>query len=373
MRWYDYGYLEEIVVRRDDNVLYNFKEDDFPRLNLRDIKDMLLILVQKKLSNLDVDDRYDLGVALRMFTKRIVILYRVEDLQLGVESYQKKLNIIKPETTRSNISKLTPYTAYKTLKESFIKTNTKETFVTSLICLESYKSPTKSLLYVGSSRISIFTNCSSYLSLSSSSLSYRMRLDYQYSIHVDVEPVIDGNGEEFVEHGGGEEDVEHGNARIVPFDTIGVTSLVPDDVLEDVDVKIGSLKEAKDRVYLHSIESRRNLKLYKNERPRMVYKLFYNVGGYNVEASSSLIRQAEHAKPIVGQDGLGGSDVGQVSNVYGLGIGVVIGLSSASGQPVRASVGVGSRSSSLVPSLVDGKREEYKQKDLVHNKNSHST
>nr|GEV08399.1 hypothetical protein [Tanacetum cinerariifolium] len=62
MRWYDYGYLEEIVVRRDDNVLYKFKEGDFPRLNLRDIEDMLLFLVQKKLSNLDVDDRYDLGV-----------------------------------------------------------------------------------------------------------------------------------------------------------------------------------------------------------------------------------------------------------------------------------------------------------------------
>ncbi|GJT13615.1 hypothetical protein Tco_0860657 [Tanacetum coccineum] len=113
MRWYDYGYLEEIVVRRDDNVLYKFKEGDFPRLNLHDIEDMLLLLVQKKLSNLDVDDRYDLGVALRMFTRRIVILHRVEDLQLGVESYQKKLNITRPETTRSNISKLTPYTAYK--------------------------------------------------------------------------------------------------------------------------------------------------------------------------------------------------------------------------------------------------------------------
>nr|GEW79682.1 hypothetical protein [Tanacetum cinerariifolium] len=56
MRWYDYGYLEEIVVRRDDNVPYKFKEGDFPRLNLCDIKDMLLLLVQKKPFNLDVDD-----------------------------------------------------------------------------------------------------------------------------------------------------------------------------------------------------------------------------------------------------------------------------------------------------------------------------
>nr|GEW57149.1 hypothetical protein [Tanacetum cinerariifolium] len=103
----------EIVVRRDDKVLYKFKEGNFPRLNLRDIEEMLLLLVQKKLSNLDVDDRYDLGVALRMFTRRIVILHRVEYLQLGVESYQKKHNITRPETTKSNISKLTLYTAYK--------------------------------------------------------------------------------------------------------------------------------------------------------------------------------------------------------------------------------------------------------------------
>ncbi|GKA31169.1 hypothetical protein Tco_0717474 [Tanacetum coccineum] len=46
-----------------------FKEGDFPRLNLCDIEDMLLLIVQKKLSNLDMDDRYDLGVALRMFTR----------------------------------------------------------------------------------------------------------------------------------------------------------------------------------------------------------------------------------------------------------------------------------------------------------------
>ncbi|GKB01915.1 hypothetical protein Tco_0829959 [Tanacetum coccineum] len=113
MRWYDYGYFEEIIVRREDKVLYKFKEGEFPRLNLYDIEDMLLLLVQKKLSNLDMDDQYDLGVALGMFTRHIVILQRVEDLQLGVESYQKKLNITRPEITKSNISKLTPYTAYK--------------------------------------------------------------------------------------------------------------------------------------------------------------------------------------------------------------------------------------------------------------------
>nr|GEX06069.1 hypothetical protein [Tanacetum cinerariifolium] len=113
MKWYGYGNLEKIIVRREDQTLHKFKEGEFPRLNLRDIKDLLLLLVQTKLSNLKEDVIFDLNVALRMFTRRIVILKKVEDLQLGVESYQKKLNITKPEIFRSDISKLTPYTAYK--------------------------------------------------------------------------------------------------------------------------------------------------------------------------------------------------------------------------------------------------------------------
>nr|GEX15726.1 hypothetical protein [Tanacetum cinerariifolium] len=87
---------------KEDQKLYKFKEGDFPRLNLCDIKDMLLLLAQNKLSNIERDFIFDLNVALRMFTRRVVILKRMEDLQLGVESYQKKLNITKPETFRRN-------------------------------------------------------------------------------------------------------------------------------------------------------------------------------------------------------------------------------------------------------------------------------
>ncbi|GJW66232.1 hypothetical protein Tco_0120656 [Tanacetum coccineum] len=112
MKWYDYGYLEEIEVRREDHKRYKFKEGHFQRLNLHDIEYMMLLLVQKKISNLERDVIFDLNVALQMFTRRVIILKRVKDLQLGVESYQKKLNITKPETFRSDISDKTPYTAY---------------------------------------------------------------------------------------------------------------------------------------------------------------------------------------------------------------------------------------------------------------------
>nr|GEU55667.1 reverse transcriptase domain-containing protein [Tanacetum cinerariifolium] len=93
--------------------LVKFKEGDLPRLNLFDIEDLLLLLVQKKLSNLEKNVIFDLNVALRMYTRRVVILRRVEDLQLGVKSYQNKLNIIKPETFRSDIINMISYTTYK--------------------------------------------------------------------------------------------------------------------------------------------------------------------------------------------------------------------------------------------------------------------
>ncbi|GKA97199.1 ribonuclease H-like domain-containing protein [Tanacetum coccineum] len=63
----------------------------------------LLLLVQGKVTNLNVEERIAFNVSLRMFTRRVVIQRRVEDLQLGVESYQKKLNLTKPDTSSSRI------------------------------------------------------------------------------------------------------------------------------------------------------------------------------------------------------------------------------------------------------------------------------
>ncbi|GJX88209.1 hypothetical protein Tco_0340223 [Tanacetum coccineum] len=93
MRKYGYGYLEEVVVRRADNKLYKFKEGDFPRLWINDIEDMLLLVVQNWLKNLSGDDVADFAIALRMFTRSLVIQ--------------------KPETTRPGLKKRQPYTPYK--------------------------------------------------------------------------------------------------------------------------------------------------------------------------------------------------------------------------------------------------------------------
>nr|GFA50910.1 hypothetical protein [Tanacetum cinerariifolium] len=45
VKWHNYKHLDWIMVRRDDDKLYKFKEGDFKRLRIQDIKDMLLLLV----------------------------------------------------------------------------------------------------------------------------------------------------------------------------------------------------------------------------------------------------------------------------------------------------------------------------------------
>nr|GFA50022.1 hypothetical protein [Tanacetum cinerariifolium] len=112
MEWHNYKHLNWIKVRRDDDKLYKFKEGDFKRLRLQDIEDMLVLLVQGKLSNLTVEERFAFNVSLRMFTRSIVIQRRMKDLQLGVKSYQKRLNLTNPDMYRSDLKRREAYTAY---------------------------------------------------------------------------------------------------------------------------------------------------------------------------------------------------------------------------------------------------------------------
>nr|GFA35883.1 hypothetical protein [Tanacetum cinerariifolium] len=112
VKWHSYKHLDWITVRRDDDKLYKSKEGDYKRLHIQDIKDMLLLLVQEKLTNLTVEEHFAFNVSLRMFTKSIAIQRRVKDLQLGVESYQKRLNLMKPDSYRSDLKRKEAYTTY---------------------------------------------------------------------------------------------------------------------------------------------------------------------------------------------------------------------------------------------------------------------
>nr|GEZ59052.1 hypothetical protein [Tanacetum cinerariifolium] len=80
VEWHNYKNLDWTSIRRDNDKIYKFKEGDFKRLRLQDIEDMLLLLVQGKLSNLTVEEHFAFNVSLRMFTRSIVIQRCVEDL-----------------------------------------------------------------------------------------------------------------------------------------------------------------------------------------------------------------------------------------------------------------------------------------------------
>nr|GEV38151.1 hypothetical protein [Tanacetum cinerariifolium] len=116
VEWHSYKHLDWITVRCDNDKLYKFKEGNLKRLRIQDIEDMLLLLVQGKLTNLTVEERFAFNVSLRIFTRSIIIQRRVEDLQLGVESYQKKLNLTKPDTYRSDLKHKEAYIAYSNLR-----------------------------------------------------------------------------------------------------------------------------------------------------------------------------------------------------------------------------------------------------------------
>nr|GFA23825.1 hypothetical protein [Tanacetum cinerariifolium] len=83
VEWHNYKHLDWITVRRDDDKL---------------------------------KERFAFNVSLRMFTRSIGIQRRVEDLQLGIESYQKKLNLTKPDTYRSDLKRKEAYIAYSNLR-----------------------------------------------------------------------------------------------------------------------------------------------------------------------------------------------------------------------------------------------------------------
>ncbi|GJX49851.1 hypothetical protein Tco_0276696 [Tanacetum coccineum] len=137
VEWHGYKHLDWITVRRDDDNLYTFKEGDFKRICLQEIEDMLILLTQGKLTNLNVKDRLAFRISLRMFTRSIVIQRHVEDLQLGVERYQKKLNVTKPDTYRSDLKRIDAYTAYSNPKVFIYQNKDKKN---KLMCIdELYK------------------------------------------------------------------------------------------------------------------------------------------------------------------------------------------------------------------------------------------
>nr|GEU72843.1 hypothetical protein [Tanacetum cinerariifolium] len=79
-------------------------------------QDMYLLNVQDKMHHLPSDDEIDLNNALILIIQRTIIKNRVEDLQLGVENYQRTLNLTKPKLYFDGIDEKIPYTMTRTEK-----------------------------------------------------------------------------------------------------------------------------------------------------------------------------------------------------------------------------------------------------------------
>ncbi|GKB43140.1 hypothetical protein Tco_0888082, partial [Tanacetum coccineum] len=75
VEWHNYKHLDWITVCRNDDKLYTFKESDYKRLRLQDIEDMLLLLVQGKLTNLTIEERFALNVSLRISDLKRFLTY----------------------------------------------------------------------------------------------------------------------------------------------------------------------------------------------------------------------------------------------------------------------------------------------------------
>ncbi|GKA54736.1 hypothetical protein Tco_0753685 [Tanacetum coccineum] len=93
---YGYNYMKKIVLRRADLKEYVIAERDFKYMYPSDFEDLYLLNLQVNSTPLSPEDKKILTTAVNLWTRNLVIRQRVEDFQLGIESYQTQLNLTKP-------------------------------------------------------------------------------------------------------------------------------------------------------------------------------------------------------------------------------------------------------------------------------------
>ncbi|GJZ85605.1 hypothetical protein Tco_0650944 [Tanacetum coccineum] len=71
-------------------------EKDFKNLYPSDFEDLNLLFLPGHLDHLSGLDKQMLSTTVKLWTRNLVIRQRVEDFQLGIESYQTQLNLTKP-------------------------------------------------------------------------------------------------------------------------------------------------------------------------------------------------------------------------------------------------------------------------------------
>ncbi|GKA31001.1 hypothetical protein Tco_0717306 [Tanacetum coccineum] len=90
---HEHKFVTEIVARRANECIVSITEPDYKNRNKNDIEDMYLLIMNGK-----VPDYAETGLlwSLSVFIRSLVIWERVHDFQLGIESYQQKVNLTTP-------------------------------------------------------------------------------------------------------------------------------------------------------------------------------------------------------------------------------------------------------------------------------------
>ncbi|GJT20419.1 hypothetical protein Tco_0890356 [Tanacetum coccineum] len=115
-------FMEQILVMRANDKPDSFSETHFKYLNKNDIKDLYYLFRSKEINNRKVK----LMNSLITFIRSCVIWERVHDFQLGIESYQIKVNLIVPTLTFFGIEEHAPYTIVDKPQMGLIYLNSKD-------------------------------------------------------------------------------------------------------------------------------------------------------------------------------------------------------------------------------------------------------
>ncbi|GJZ45372.1 hypothetical protein Tco_0592968 [Tanacetum coccineum] len=102
---YGLDFMEQIIMMRQNDKPNSFFEADFRYLNKKDIEDLYYLCQNKKVNHQETK----LMNSLIMFIRSRVIWERVHDFQLGIKSYQIKVNLTTPTLTFCGIEKYEPY------------------------------------------------------------------------------------------------------------------------------------------------------------------------------------------------------------------------------------------------------------------------
>ncbi|GKE82746.1 hypothetical protein Tco_1552746 [Tanacetum coccineum] len=88
---------------------YTIAESDFKDLYPSDFEDLYLLNLQGHLNHLPPKDKKILSTAVNLWIRNLFIRKRVEDFQLGIESYQTQLNLTKPRWEATSLDFMHDY------------------------------------------------------------------------------------------------------------------------------------------------------------------------------------------------------------------------------------------------------------------------